>query len=93
MREEVSIQLEKALDSMSEIDREILAMRHFEELTNSEVDEVLGIQQKAAAYFLEIRKGDPAPGFLARFTGNQPPVRPGSEFETGKGLSFRVNSI
>ncbi len=49
MREEVSIQLEKALDSMSEIDREILALRHFEELTNSEVAEVLNIQQKAAS--------------------------------------------
>jgi RNA polymerase sigma-70 factor (ECF subfamily) len=49
MREEVSIQLEKALDSMSEIDREILALRHFEELTNSEVAEVLDIQQKAAS--------------------------------------------
>jgi RNA polymerase sigma-70 factor (ECF subfamily) len=47
MREEVSIQLEKALDSMSEIDRE--ALRHFEELTNSEVAEVLDIQQKAAS--------------------------------------------
>ena len=51
------------------------------------------VQQKAAAYFLEIHKADPAPEFLARFAGNQPPVRPGSEFETGKGLSFRVNSI
>ena len=49
MREEVSHQLEEALDSMSEIDREVLALRHFEELTNSEVAEVLGIQQKAAS--------------------------------------------
>jgi RNA polymerase sigma-70 factor (ECF subfamily) len=49
MRAEVSIQLEKALDSMSAIDREILALRHFEELTNSEVAEVLDIQQKAAS--------------------------------------------
>jgi RNA polymerase sigma-70 factor (ECF subfamily) len=49
MREEVSFQLEEALESMSEIDREVLALRHFEELTNSEVAEVLGIQQKAAS--------------------------------------------
>ena len=34
---------------MSEIDREVLALRHFEELTNSEVAEVLDIQQKAAS--------------------------------------------
>ena len=30
-------------------DREVLALRHFEELTNREVAEVLGIQQKAAS--------------------------------------------
>jgi RNA polymerase sigma-70 factor (ECF subfamily) len=34
---------------MDPIDREVLALRHFEELTNSEVAEVLGIQQKAAS--------------------------------------------
>jgi RNA polymerase sigma-70 factor (ECF subfamily) len=49
MRHEVSRQLEEALESMSTIDREVLALRHFEELTNSEVAEVLGIQQKAAS--------------------------------------------
>ncbi len=49
MREEVSHQLEEALETMSKIDREVLALRHFEELTNSEVAEVLGIQQKAAS--------------------------------------------
>jgi RNA polymerase sigma-70 factor (ECF subfamily) len=49
MREEVSRQLEKALEAMSTIDREVLALRHFEELTNGEVAEVLGIQQKAAS--------------------------------------------
>ena len=49
MREEVSRQLEEALESMSAIDHEVLALRHFEELTNCEVAEVLGIQQKAAS--------------------------------------------
>ena len=34
---------------MEPIDREVLALRHFEELTNSEVAEVLEIQQKAAS--------------------------------------------
>ena len=41
--------LEKAIESMEPIDQEVLALRHFEELTNSEVAEVLGIQQKAAS--------------------------------------------
>ena len=49
MRDEVAAQLDKAIDSMEPIDREVLALRHFEELTNSEVAEVLGIQQKAAS--------------------------------------------
>ena len=49
IKAEVSHQLEAALESMSPIDREVLALRHFEELTNSEVAEVLGIQHKAAS--------------------------------------------
>jgi len=34
---------------MSPVDQEILALRHFEELTNGEVAEVLGIETKAAS--------------------------------------------
>lgn len=49
VRAEMSAQLEAALESMDPIDREVLALRHFEELTNSEVAEVLTIQQKAAS--------------------------------------------
>jgi len=52
-----------------------------------------GAQQGAAAYFLEIRKEDPSPGFLDRFAGHQPPVFAGSKFKIGRGLSFRVDSI
>jgi RNA polymerase sigma-70 factor (ECF subfamily) len=49
MRAESAEQLEQALASMDSIDREILALRHFEELSNAEVAEVLGIQVKAAS--------------------------------------------
>lgn len=49
MRDEVAAQLDKAIESMEPIDREVLALRHFEELSNSEVAEVLEIQQKAAS--------------------------------------------
>ena len=38
-----------AIDQMDPMDREVLALRHFEELTNSEVAEALGIEQKAAS--------------------------------------------
>jgi len=50
--------VERAIDQMDPIDREVLALRHFEELTNSEVAEVLGIQQKAASirYFRALRR-------------------------------------
>ena len=41
--------LQAALDGMQEIDREVLAMRHFEQLTNSEVADVLGISPTAAS--------------------------------------------
>ena len=34
---------------MEPIDREVLVLRHFEELTNRETAEVLGIGQKAAS--------------------------------------------
>ena len=42
-------QLEEALQQMKPIDQEVLALRHFEELTNAEVSELLGIEQKAAS--------------------------------------------
>jgi RNA polymerase sigma-70 factor (ECF subfamily) len=48
-REEASRQLETALKSMSELDQEVIALRHFEDLTNNEVAEVLGIQPTAAS--------------------------------------------
>jgi RNA polymerase sigma-70 factor (ECF subfamily) len=49
MRAEMATRLEQALESMEPTDREVLALRHFEELTNSEVAEVLDIKQKAAS--------------------------------------------
>ena len=48
-RNEVSERLHHALELMDEIDREVLALRHFEELTNQEIAELLGIEQKAAS--------------------------------------------
>lgn len=48
-RTEMSERLQLALEGMDPIDREVLALRHFEELTNNEVAQELGIQQKAAS--------------------------------------------
>lgn len=41
--------LQQALESMNETDREILALRHFEQLSNSEVAEIIGIKPAAAS--------------------------------------------
>lgn len=49
LREELRQKVENALDSMDEIDREVLLLRHFEELSNKEAAAVLGIQENAAS--------------------------------------------
>jgi len=49
IREEKLVELREALESMDKIDREVLALRHFEELSNNEVAEVLGLQKTAAS--------------------------------------------
>ena len=41
--------VQAAIEQMDHLDREVLALRHFEELSNSEVAEALGIEQKAAS--------------------------------------------
>jgi RNA polymerase sigma-70 factor (ECF subfamily) len=48
LRAEVKVRLHEALDSMDPLDREVLALRHFEQLSPAETAEVLGIQEKAA---------------------------------------------
>ncbi|MCA8948734.1 MAG: sigma-70 family RNA polymerase sigma factor [Planctomycetes bacterium] len=49
MRAELRQRIEAALDSMDDIDREVLLLRHFEELSNKEAAAVLGIQENAAS--------------------------------------------
>jgi hypothetical protein len=48
---------------------------------------------EAPAFYLELMGEDPSPEFLARFDGNEPPVRKGSEFGDGGGVLFRVESV
>lgn len=49
LRKELSEQLEFALNSMDDLDREVLAMRHFEELSNRETAHALGLTEQAAS--------------------------------------------
>jgi RNA polymerase sigma-70 factor (ECF subfamily) len=48
-RAELARQLDTILQGMNEIDREVLALRHFEELTNSETARVLNMSEQATS--------------------------------------------
>jgi RNA polymerase sigma-70 factor (ECF subfamily) len=48
IRMELNGRLQNALNAMDPIDREVLALRHFEQLSPAETAQVLGIKEKAA---------------------------------------------
>jgi RNA polymerase sigma-70 factor (ECF subfamily) len=49
VRVEVRRRLAEALDKINATDREVLALRHFEQLTSAEAAQILGIEERAAA--------------------------------------------
>ncbi len=49
VKKELIAEVRNSLETMNEIDREVVALRHFEELTNQEVAIELGISPKAAS--------------------------------------------
>jgi RNA polymerase sigma-70 factor (ECF subfamily) len=71
VREEMRLRLQEALNSMDPIDREVVVLRHFEELSNVEAAEVLGIEPPAASkrYIRALRRLkailDSVPGFFS----------------------------
>jgi RNA polymerase sigma-70 factor, ECF subfamily len=48
IRAEAKIRLQEALNTMDPLDREVLALRHFEQLTPAETAQELNIKEKAA---------------------------------------------
>jgi RNA polymerase sigma-70 factor (ECF subfamily) len=48
VRAERLLRLQQALNTLDPLDREILSLRHFEELTRRETAQVLGIEEAAA---------------------------------------------
>jgi RNA polymerase sigma-70 factor (ECF subfamily) len=46
---ELHARLNEVLGRMDAMDREVLALRHYEQLTSAEAAQVLGIQERAAA--------------------------------------------
>jgi RNA polymerase sigma-70 factor, ECF subfamily len=57
-RAERLLRVQEALNTLDPIDREVLALRHFEQLSRSETAEVLGISQDAGAkrYFRALKR-------------------------------------
>jgi RNA polymerase sigma-70 factor (ECF subfamily) len=49
LRAELQLRLQEVLNAMEPIDREILTLRHFEELNNTETAQILGISKTAAS--------------------------------------------
>jgi RNA polymerase sigma-70 factor (ECF subfamily) len=49
IRAERKIRLQEALNSMDPLDREVLALRHFEQLNNAETAQALGLNESAAS--------------------------------------------
>jgi RNA polymerase sigma-70 factor (ECF subfamily) len=49
VRAEMQLKLQEALNGMDPIDREVLVLRHFEELSNGETAASLGLQKAAAS--------------------------------------------
>jgi RNA polymerase sigma-70 factor (ECF subfamily) len=70
VRAELQVRLQEALNSMDRIDREVVALRHFEQLSNVETAQVLELQPRAASarYIRAIRRLkdilSSEPGFL-----------------------------
>ena len=48
-RAEMQLKLQAVLNTMEPLDREVVALRHFEELSNAEVAQVLGLSKTAAS--------------------------------------------
>jgi RNA polymerase sigma-70 factor (ECF subfamily) len=49
VRAERRIRIQSALNAMDQLDREILALRHFEQLSNSEAAQALGLSKSTAS--------------------------------------------
>jgi RNA polymerase sigma-70 factor, ECF subfamily len=49
VRAEMRVRLQDVLNAMDPVDREVLVLRHFEELSNNETAAILGLQKAAAS--------------------------------------------
>jgi RNA polymerase sigma-70 factor (ECF subfamily) len=58
MRIELKLRLQEALNQMDSLDREVLALRHFEQLSRAETAQVLGMRESAVSkrYFRALER-------------------------------------
>ena len=49
IRAELMLQVQEALNALDPLDREVVALRHFEQLSRAETAQVLGITEEAGA--------------------------------------------
>jgi RNA polymerase sigma-70 factor (ECF subfamily) len=49
MKAEMRVRLQEALDAMDPLDREVIALRHFEQLDSTETAQVLGLSKSGAS--------------------------------------------
>lgn len=75
-RAERQLRLQEALDGMDPLDREVLALRHFEELSNGETAAVLGLTKTAASnrYVRALKR---LKEVLSALPGGDPPASAG----------------
>ena len=71
VRAEIKLRLQEALNRMEPLDREVLALRHFEQLSNSETALVLGLSEPAACN-RHVRALQRLKGVLAEMPGGLP---------------------
>jgi RNA polymerase sigma-70 factor (ECF subfamily) len=74
-RAELRARVQQALDELTELDREILTLRHFEQLTNAEIAHLLDVSPAAASkrYFRALKRLEEA---LTRRPGGQEEAGP-----------------
>jgi RNA polymerase sigma-70 factor (ECF subfamily) len=75
IRAEMKIRVQEALDGMSTLDREVLALRHFEQLSRAEIAQVLNVSE-AAAGKRYIRALERLKQVLGRLPGGLEGLRP-----------------
>ena len=82
VKAEMRLHVQEALNSMDPTDREVLALKHFEQLSTSEIAEVLGMSKAGAGsrYLRAIKRlGDTVekiPGFEGLPVNPSPPLNP-----------------